>query len=91
MENLQEALDKVCYEDSSKFNEQQLLNEVKKLMRPCYDIECWDCDEYNTSLTANVVDWIADKVKEGYNNIQYAEWCTDSCDVYFCFVAVTKD
>lgn len=91
MENLQEALDKIFYNDASEFNEQQLLNEVKKLMRPCYAIECWDCDEYNTNLTASVVDWIADKVKEGHNNIQYGEWCTDLQDAYFCFVATTKD
>ncbi len=91
MENLQDALEKINYGSSSEFTEKRLLDDVKNIMPDCYQIECWDCDEYNTGLTSSVVDWISRYVEEGYNKIQYGEWCTDSCDVYYFFVAVKKD
>ena len=86
---LKQALQKIVIEDKNHFVEDDFIDDIAAKL-PGWAIEVWDCDEQSTSLTACVVDYIKDEVLEGRTDIQYAEWCTDSCDAYFCVVATKK-
>lgn len=83
---LDEVRDSICIESTADFNE-TLLQKMFEAKMPGWRIETWDCDEYSTSLTQCVVDYILGEFEEGRTQIQHCEWCTDSCDGYFYIVA----
>lgn len=87
---LEDIMDSISYEDSSKFNESQLQDEIRKQM-PGYTIQTWDLDQYQTAeIFGSLAEELAWPVEQGkqFEDIQYVEeWCTDECDAYFCILA----
>lgn len=83
---LNDALAKI----SATYCSGDFLKAMVEGLMPGWHIETWDCDEYNTSLTSNVLDYIIDEIKDGRTEIKHGEWCTDSCSVYYLVVATRK-
>ena len=87
---LEEVMDTITYDNADEFNEQQLQERIKEQM-PGYTIQTWDLDQYQTTeIFGSVIEelkWPITKGKQ-IEDIQYVEeWCTDSCDAYFCILA----
>lgn len=91
---LEEVMDGISFDNSDQFNEPQLQEMIKKEM-PGYEIQTWDLDQYRTSeIFGSVVEEVAWYVSRGIKieDIQYVEeWCTDSCDAYFCILAIKPE
>lgn len=88
--NLEEIMETITYDNADEFNEQELQERIKKQM-PGYVIQTWDLDQYQTAeIFGSVIEEFIVPTKEGkqIEDIQYVEeWCTDSCDAYFCILA----
>lgn len=87
MNKLEDVLNDINYSYENMPSETDLQEEVSKRL-PGYEIEVWDMDEWNNSLTDSVVNYIADEVSKGKKEILYAEWCTNDCRAYYCIVAL---
>lgn len=89
--NLEEIMESIQFDNSGQFNETQLQELIKKQM-PGYTIQTWDLDEYGTpsEIFGSVLEELIWPIERGkqIEDIQYIEeWCTDSCDAYFCILA----
>jgi hypothetical protein len=89
--NLEEIMESIQFDNSDQFNETQLQELIKKQM-PGYTIQTWDLDQYGTSseIFGSVIEELIWPIEHGeqIEDIQYVEeWCTDSCDAYFCILA----
>ena len=88
--NLEEVIESIQFDNSDQFNETQLQELIKKQM-PGYTIQTWDLDEYQTAqIFGSVIEELKWPLEQGkqIEDIQYVEeWCTDSCDAYFCILA----
>lgn len=88
--DLEEIMENITYDNADEFNELQLQDRIKEQM-PGYTIQTWDLDQYQTAeIFGSVVEelkWPVDRGQQ-LEDIQYVEeWCTDSCDAYFCILA----
>lgn len=87
---LEKVMDGISYDNADQFNETQLQEQIKKQM-PGYTIQTWDLDQYQAAeIFGSVLEELIWPVKHGkqIEDIQYVEeWCTDSCDAYFCILA----
>lgn len=93
--SLEKVMDGISYDSADQFNETQLQEQIKKQM-PGYTIQTWDLDQYQAAeIFGSVLEELIWPVERGkqIEDIQYVEeWCTDSCDAYFCILAYkTKD
>ena len=86
---LEQVLENISCPDSDCISEGELQKLIQKEM-PDWNIETWDMDDWNTTLTQSVADTIISEVQEGNTNIQYAEWNTDNMDAYFAILATKK-
>lgn len=86
---LEQVLENISYPDSDCISEGKLQELTQKEM-PDWNIETWDMDDWNTTLTQSVADTIISEVQKGKTNIQYAEWNTDNMDAYYAVVASKK-
>lgn len=88
--DLEKVMETITYDNADEFNEQQLLERIKEQM-PGYTIQTWDLDEYQTAeIFGSVIEELKWPLAQGkqLEDIQYVEeWCTDSCDAYFCILA----
>lgn len=92
---LEKVMDGISYDNAGQFNEEELQDRIRKEM-PGYTIQTWDLDQYQTSeIFGSLAEELIFPVSKGkqFEDIQYVEeWCTDSCDAYFCILAYkTKD
>lgn len=92
---LEKVMDDISYDNADQFNEEELQDRIRKEM-PGYTIQTWDLDQYQTSeIFGSLAEELIFPVSKGkqFEDIQYVEeWCTDSCDAYFCILAYkTKD
>lgn len=92
---LEKVMDGISYDNADQFNEEELQDRIRKEM-PGYTIQTWDLDQYQTSeIFGSLAEELIFPVSKGkqFEDIQYVEeWCTDSCDAYFCILAYkTKD
>lgn len=92
---LEKVMDGISYDNADQFNEEELQDRIRKEM-PGYTIQTWDLDQYQTAeIFGSVVEELKWPLEQGkqLEDIQYVEeWCTDSCDAYFCILAYkTKD
>ena len=92
---LENVMDGISFDNSDQFNEGQLQELIKKEM-PGYEIQTWDLDQYGNaseifgSAMAEVEWYVSRGIK--IEDIQYVEeWCTDSCDAYFCILAIKPE
>ena len=87
---LEKVMDGISYDNADQFNEEELQDRIRKEM-PGYTIQTWDLDQYQTAeIFGSVVEELIFPVSKGkqFEDIQYIEeWCTDSCDAYFCILA----
>lgn len=87
---LEEVMDGISFDNSDEFNENQLQDRIREQM-PGYTIQTWDLDQYQTAqIFGSVVEELKWPVDHGktIEDIQYVEeWCTESCDAYFCILA----
>lgn len=90
--DLETIMQNITYDSINNFSETQLQNKIKEQM-PGYEIKTWNLDEYD--LPSEIFGSIAEEIKYPIDNgkqiedIQYVEeWCTDSCDAYFCILAI---
>lgn len=87
---LEKVMDGISYDSADEFNENQLQDRIREQM-PGYTIQTWDLDQYQTAqIFGSVVEELKWPVDHGkiIEDIQYVEeWCTDSCDAYFCILA----
>lgn len=86
---LEQVLKNISCPDSDCISEGELQELIQKEM-PDWNIETWDMDDWNTTLTQSVADTIISEVLKGNTNIQYAEWNSDNMDAYFAILATKK-
>jgi hypothetical protein len=89
--NLEEVMESIQFDNSDEFNESQLQELIKEKM-PGYEIQTWDLDDYGTSSeifgsAMAELEYHISKGKQIEDLQYYEEWCTDSCDAYFCILA----
>lgn len=86
---LEQVLENISCLDNSFISEGKLQKLIQQEMSD-WNIETWDMDDWNTTLTQSVADTIISEVQKGNTNIQYAEWNTDNMDAYYAVVASKK-
>lgn len=86
---LEQVLENISCLDNSFISEGKLKKLIQQEMSD-WNIETWDMDDWNTTLTQSVADTIISEVQKGNTNIQYAEWNTDNMDAYYAVVASKK-
>lgn len=92
---LEDVMDEISFDNADEFNEVQLQDLIKEKM-PGYEIQTWDLDQYGSaseifgSAMAEVEWYVTRGIK--IEDMQYVEeWCTDSCDAYFCILALKPE
>lgn len=92
---LEEVVDGISFDSADDFDEIQLQERIKEKM-PGYEIQTWDLDQYGgaAEIFGSAMEEIIWYVSRGIKieDLQYIEeWCTDSCDVYCCILAIKPE
>lgn len=90
--SLEEVMESIQFDNANEFNETQLQDMIREKM-PGYEVQTWDLDQYGNSseIFGSAMAEVEYHVSRGHQieDLQYVEeWCTDSCDAYFCILVM---